>query len=123
MSKVAVASTDGVSVNEHFGRAQEFYIYEVEADGAYRLLERRDVSAAAQQGVTTASLLEDVQAVLVAQLGKGADKELRKRGIVALSVNQTIDEALAAYGQKGIRMQDECPPPGQCGCTCSHGEQ
>ncbi len=29
MSKVAVASTDGISVDEHFGRSKEFLIYEV----------------------------------------------------------------------------------------------
>lgn len=31
--QVAIASTDGVNVNEHFGRAQRFFIYEVSENG------------------------------------------------------------------------------------------
>ncbi len=30
MAKVAVTSTDGISINEHFGKSQEFLIYEVQ---------------------------------------------------------------------------------------------
>lgn len=41
MLKVAVASTDGIHINEHFGRASEFMIYEVDEEGKYSLIENR----------------------------------------------------------------------------------
>lgn len=38
---VAVASEDGVNVDQHFGWARELLIYKVEDDGAYELIEER----------------------------------------------------------------------------------
>ncbi len=40
--KIALASSDGVNVDEHFGAARSFLIYEVSDEGAFSLLERRD---------------------------------------------------------------------------------
>ena len=37
--KVAAASSDGIVINKHFGRADTFYIYEIAENGKYRLLE------------------------------------------------------------------------------------
>ena len=45
--KIAVASSDGIQIDETFGAAKRFLIYEVE-DGAYRRLEER----AADEGKT-----------------------------------------------------------------------
>lgn len=42
--KVAVASSDGIVVNQHFGRADTFFIYEVAGTGNYRFLETRTVT-------------------------------------------------------------------------------
>ena len=39
--KIALASSDGVNVDEHFGAASSFLIYEVSDEGAFSLLERR----------------------------------------------------------------------------------
>lgn len=42
MVKIAVASTDGKVVNQHFGRADRFYILEADEDTArFRLAEER----------------------------------------------------------------------------------
>lgn len=41
--KIAVASSDGIAVDLHFGAAQEFTIYDVN-EGIYTLLEKRTVS-------------------------------------------------------------------------------
>ena len=38
--KIAFATTDGTNVDEHFGRAGKFAIYELTMDG-YRLVEMR----------------------------------------------------------------------------------
>ena len=41
--RVAVASTDGESVNTHYGKAEIFYIYAVDDDEGYDLLEKRSM--------------------------------------------------------------------------------
>ncbi len=41
--KIAVASTDGVNVNQHFGRAEKFLIYE-STPAAFHLLEEVEVA-------------------------------------------------------------------------------
>ena len=37
--KVAVASSDGKYVNQHFGMAQQFLIFEIDDEGNYKFLE------------------------------------------------------------------------------------
>ena len=41
--RIAVASSDGIVVNNHFGRAKTFYIYEKSSDETERLIEKREV--------------------------------------------------------------------------------
>lgn len=43
--RVAAASTDGKVVNQHFGRAELFHIFEISEDEGYRFLESRKVDA------------------------------------------------------------------------------
>lgn len=106
MSKVAVASSDGVIIDEHFGRAKEFYIFEVFESGEYLLLERRQtiesVDNTAEHGHAKLSveLLQDVEAVLIAQIGPNASKMLESKGIRVFTVNITIEKALQTYGKK-----------------------
>ena len=40
--KIAVASSDGVNVNVHFGAAKSFLIYDVDDNGTFRFAEKRD---------------------------------------------------------------------------------
>lgn len=136
MPKVAIASTDGITINEHFGRSKEFLIYEVEESGAYTLLEHRENNphcihaADGNTTGTTAELLADVEVVLVAQIGPRAEQELRSHGVIALPVTGPIDKALKAYGKRGKyirgsipRAVSDCRPSGSNGgsCGCSHG--
>ena len=46
--RVAVASTDGESVNQHYGRASKFYIYTVDDQVGYDLTEERLVEPVCQ---------------------------------------------------------------------------
>ncbi|WP_371379647.1 NifB/NifX family molybdenum-iron cluster-binding protein [Sporomusa aerivorans] len=136
MPKVAVASTDGITINEHFGRTKEFWIYEAAESGAYTFLERRETPPAVRTLSVHATgnaveLLYDVEAVLVARIGRQAELELRARGIYALQVTGLIDKALAAYGKRGKlirhhsagRVAANCQPAVQSGscrrsCDC-----
>lgn len=99
--RVAVASTDGKVINQHFGRAEKFYIIDVEDSGEYRYLETREACAACQGGthaedllVRNAELLSDCKYVLVSQIGPGAEYALSKKGITAFAVANYIDEAV-----------------------------
>ena len=99
--KIAIASTDGKVVNQHFGRADKFYIVEVSDQGEYYFEETRETAAACQAGshseeglAQTVSLLEDCKYVLVRQIGPGAEYELSKKGITAFAVAHYIDEAV-----------------------------
>lgn len=83
MAKVAVASTDGVTINEHFGSAQEFLVYEVFDGGDFKFSERRTTpegqSGHGNHGTAhlSASALEGVEAVLVSRIGPNATRILR----------------------------------------------
>ncbi|MBP2636217.1 MAG: dinitrogenase iron-molybdenum cofactor [Firmicutes bacterium] len=131
MAKVAIASTDGVTINEHFGKAKEFWVYEVAETGAYTFLERREIP----QGIDDSSnhpaskaieLLSDVEAVLVTQIGRQAEQELRTKGILAFAVNRLIDKALESYGKRGKYIKTNAPINATAGCGgtscgCSRG--
>jgi predicted Fe-Mo cluster-binding NifX family protein len=98
--RVAVASTDGKYVNEHFGRAQQFLIFDLESNG-YQFLELRknEPSCSSDRAdevkhLPTTDLLADCQGVLVARIGPGAEAVLNQKGIKAYVIPDFIDEAL-----------------------------
>jgi nitrogen fixation protein NifX len=104
MAKVAVASTDGILIDEHFGRAKQFLVFDVDEQGEYTFLEKR--SAGNISGLDCHSvdyivpLLADVEAVLAVQIGQAAERILRRQGIFALPVEGPIEQALHLYGQR-----------------------
>lgn len=121
MAKVAVASTDGITINEHFGRAERFWIYEVDETGSYVLLESRDAGSASFHEAETIKLrlLADVETVLAARIGVAAEVELRNYGVFALPVTGPIEQVLQKYGKrrKYLRMVSEASGCGGCsGC-------
>ena len=60
--RIAVASTDGIVVNQHFGHAERFHIIELDAEtGKYEYTGTREVER-------------------VAKIGSGASKQLESRG-------------------------------------------
>ncbi|MBW4080350.1 NifB/NifX family molybdenum-iron cluster-binding protein [Paenibacillus sp. S150] len=100
--KVAVGSSDGYVINEHFGRCSRFLIYEIETDGTYSQIENRSTErrSAGQGGhdanqlQTAAEVLADCAFVLVSQIGPGARAVLHDRGIQAMAVQSPIEQAL-----------------------------
>lgn len=100
--KVAVASTDGKFINEHFGRAKEFLIFNLDLEEkSYNFIELRPNTPPCsghehednllEQSV---NLLSDCKAVLVSQIGPGAIQALDTKGIKALIVRNFIPDAL-----------------------------
>lgn len=101
MSRIAIASNDGVNVNEHFGRAAFFRIYDVNADG-HNFVEVRDAVAACQKQRVhsktnfdlTLDLLSDCEAILVSRIGEGAAAYIISKGIRVFEVSGNIDAVL-----------------------------
>ena len=100
--RVAVASSDNKFVNQHFGHAEWFLIFEIDGD-VYRLLETRSTAPLCDDQEhnddrlnSITKLIADCRAVLVAKIGPGALQQLRAEGIQAYESPNFIDEALQA---------------------------
>lgn len=103
--RVAVASKEGVAVDEHFGHAKHFSIYNVGEAGC-SLIEKREVDHYCLGGHGDRSALEkildtieDCDAVFVARVGDGPAEKLRKRGVepVADYPWEEVEPALTAW--------------------------
>lgn len=100
--KVAVVSSDGKVINQHFGKASRFYIFEVDC-GKIQFLEVRetiplcgstDYGHADEVLSGTISLISDCEALLCSRIGSRPQEELRKKGIKPIEAPYFIDEAL-----------------------------
>ena len=101
--KVAVATSDGINVDSHFGHVREFTIYEVnEASGRGEAVETRFIDRAACQGGcgevgvfgNIASQLSDTEFVVAAKIGIPAVMALEIKNITAIDGIAKVDEAL-----------------------------
>lgn len=99
--KVAVASSDGKVINEHFGRSQQFLIFEITDDDKWSFVELRENIPPCGQGEhnendmqRTVNLLSDCKKVLVSRIGLGAEQALKLKGITAYTIPDFIDDAL-----------------------------
>lgn len=98
--RVAVATKGLGLVNEHFGHADRFEIYDVNADGA-QWLAQRPVTPYCLGGHGAAAALDDIiatlsdcEAVLVSRIGAGPDDRLRDAGIEPVQDYNVIETAL-----------------------------
>lgn len=96
---VAIASTDGVTVNEHFGRAGRFLIYDV-SPGRRTLIAIREVEPLStgdkdhqfdpQRMAGVIGTVEDCRRVCCAQIGIRPRRELEKSGIEVMDGTRPI---------------------------------
>ena len=104
MSKIAVATSDGFEVNEHFGHAKFFRVYDL-GESEYTFLEVRDAVAACQHQLghdTTRfdkiiELLSDCDALLVQKIGPGAAEYLIRKNVRVFEVSGSIDAVLKKF--------------------------
>ena len=94
---VAVATKGGGLVNQHFGHAKEFMIYEVDANEA-RFVGHRKVADYCQGGYGEAAALDgiistvsDCEAVLASKVGPCPKKELKKAGLTVVEAYDVIE--------------------------------
>jgi nitrogen fixation protein NifX len=88
---IAVVSTDGKEVNEHFGKAERFLIYELTGSGPQLVEERKagplstddmahDFDSAKFDGIVR--VLDDCRRVYAARIGGQPSSELIRAGLV-----------------------------------------
>lgn len=90
---IAIASTDGETVNEHFGRAARFLIYDV-TQGSQSLITVRDVEPWSTGDKSHAfdqerfdkvmEAIKDCRMVYCSKIGERPREELEKHGITAI---------------------------------------
>ena len=131
MAKVAVATTDGATINEHFGRATEFIVYDVKEDGTYTEVKKITAKGAVGEDShesldDSVKLLEGVETVLAAQIGPKAVKALQIRGIIGFGIGGSVDSALKSYAKRSKFVKNIVSNPvsgcsTSSGCGCSGG--
>ncbi|MPM44987.1 hypothetical protein SDC9_91672 [bioreactor metagenome] len=100
--RVALASSDGRSIDEHFGRARHFYVVDIRSDGSRTPLERREIPRAEEiWGHSSANLaaackaLEDCAVLLAARVGPEAKRMLEAGNISVYERALPAEDALA----------------------------
>jgi len=109
--KVAVASSDGKNVNEHFGTAEIFYIYELQ-DGRVTLLEKRKTlpystgigqsahKFDADRFEAVFSVIKDCMIVYVERIGDAPALKLKEKGIKPVKHEGQISKIFFLKGEK-----------------------
>lgn len=119
---VAVATMEGVLVNQHLGEATRFQIWGEDGNGGYRYIEDRPAPPAgggSQRWLNISRILSDCRAILVNDLGDSPKEMLAKRGIQPVTMAGFIERGLeAVYTGKGLtslqgRMR-KCSSKGAC---------
>jgi predicted Fe-Mo cluster-binding NifX family protein len=118
MKRIAIATSDGVSVCDHLARAAAFVIVEVnQGRPAARSLRARGTGACGNHA-TFVEMLSGCEAVICGGIGQGAAVSLAAHGIAALvapsSAGTPVEDALAAWIEGRLVTSDERI------CLCSH---
>lgn len=98
--KIAVASSDGIVVNRHFGHAEKFYIYEIIDDGV-KLLETRIVEPVCDGGnhddrklSENIDKIKDCKYLLVSKIGHIAEIVAKQKGVIPYEIPGVIGESI-----------------------------
>lgn len=100
--RIAIASTDGKVVNEHFGRSSSFYIVDTDSEtGKPVYRENRRVEPVCAGGEhaegsiqKTAQELFDCPFLLVSRIGCSAQAILEEKGIQVFELPGVIEESI-----------------------------
>ena len=101
--RVAFATSDGKVINIHFGRANQFIVFELEGE-SYKLVEVRKIKALCAGFEHDDNDLEkaveafsDCEAVFAERIGQEAAKALFSKGIKAYEATCFIEDAIKEY--------------------------
>jgi predicted Fe-Mo cluster-binding NifX family protein len=110
--RVAVASKYGPAIDEHFGHAKTFWIYEC-SETMCRFVEKRDVEHYCLGGHSNQTAMnniiktiQDCHAVFVAKIGEGPVDKLKAVGVTANSdyAYDAVEASLTDYIKNSVCM-------------------
>lgn len=109
--RVAVASADGRRVDQHFGQARQFDIYDIAPSGV-RFVERRNIRRALGHHPAefdrVCLMLYDCEAVVVSRVGPTAAEYLLLKGLRVLQAPYPVQAVLERLRQ--LRLLGEETP-------------
>lgn len=120
---VAVASREGVLINQHLGEASEFSIY-AKVENEIRLIETRKAPAPGSGDARWAELAEitkDCSALFVSGAGERPVNALKEHGISVLSLEGLAADALESYFRGDDIRQMTKRESSSCLSGCSGG--
>jgi nitrogen fixation protein NifB len=117
---VAVASYEGILVNQHLGEADKVYIFR-ETPNGYKMVNQRITPPAGKgdnRWEELAMTLSDCRAILVGGIGPKPSAILKRNGIQIVEMSGLIDEGLDAV-YKGKELRTICKSEMfKCGSNC-----
>jgi nitrogen fixation protein NifB len=119
---VAVATLEGMLVNQHLGEVGRFQIWERNGEGFRRVGERLapEPGGGVRRWMDLAEVLEDCRAVLVSGIGDNPRAVLTRAGIVPVEMSGFIEEGLeAVYGGHNVAALKKRRT--SCGAGCGGG--
>jgi len=117
---VAVATNEGLLVNQHLGEASSFYVYRQTPKGFQFVGERAAPKPGSgdQRWVDMARILNDCRALLVSGVGETPKSILKSCGVHVVEMTGLIDEGLEGiYNNRVIRSMAK-PDAFKCGTAC-----
>jgi len=117
---VAVATNEGLLVNQHLGEAGSFYVYRQTPKG-FQFVDERIApkpGSGDQRWVDMARILKDCRALLVSGVGETPKSILKSCGVHVVEMTGLIDEGLEGiYNNRVIRSMAK-PNAFKCGSSC-----
>jgi nitrogen fixation protein NifB len=118
---VAVASNEGILVNQHLGEADRLYVFR-ETPNGYKLVNQRrtpEAGSGEKRWNELANLLGDCRALLVGGIGPKPSGVLSRSGIQIIEMSGLIDQGLDAV-YKGTELRTISKAEAfKCGNGCS----
>jgi nitrogen fixation protein NifB len=122
---IAAASSDGIAIDQHLGKATLLWIYRFENEKV-RFVEMRRIPASdgsANRWDTIAELIPDCSALLVGGLGRIPYEHLQNKGIMVESVDGFIRNIAKTLFVNGEIPREILRPNGECGIGVDCGGQ
>lgn len=99
--RVGIASSDGLVVNQHFGRATQFLIVDIDEENKMHFVEKRIVPPVCDGGdhndhklIMNIEKFVDCHYLLVSRIGRPAEDELNKYYITVFEIPGLIEESI-----------------------------
>ncbi|MBR6345017.1 MAG: hypothetical protein IKR70_04705 [Lachnospiraceae bacterium] len=113
--RAALASFDGQYVDQHFGHAKKYYIYEFDDQtDTYEFVERRFVDVFCECGNSSSDAfsdvfekLYDVGAIIISKIGAGAAGIVESKGYVIYESYSRAEDVLNSINKNRLYEADK----------------